>query len=164
MRNSKTPVTCRGLLFLMKIEDEIKQSKFIDAYQKAGINLIYTTNWLLGKQLDFFKSFGITPSQFNILRILKGQYPKSISATEIKSRMLDRNSDVSRMVERLISKNLISKKICPIDKRASDILITQEGLDLLKAIDKHQHQLDRILSLTADEATLLSDLLDKIRG
>ncbi|MBL7858560.1 MAG: MarR family transcriptional regulator [Cyclobacteriaceae bacterium] len=148
----------------MKIEEEIKQSKFIDPFQKAGINLIYTTNWLLGKQQAFFKPFGITPQQFNILRILKGQHPKSISATEVKSRMLDRNSDVSRMVDRLVAKKLISKSVCPSDKRASDILITQDGLELLKTIDKHQNQLDHFLDLTENEAILISDLLDKSRG
>ena len=148
---------------MKRIEDEISQKKFTSAHQKAVVNLIYTSNWLQNKQQEFFKSFGITGQQFNILRILKGQFPKSISGTEIKSRMLDRNSDVSRLLDRLASKNLISKKTCPNDKRASDVLITGEGLALLNEISKSQKQ-DHVLSLTDDEAEKLSDLLDKARS
>ena len=86
----------------MKIEDEIKQQRFVSANQKAVINLLYTTNWLLAKQKDVFKSYNVTLQQFNIMRILRGQHPKSISATEIKARMLDKNSDVSRLLDRMI--------------------------------------------------------------
>lgn len=149
---------------MMKIEEEIKQPKFRSGHQKALINLLYTASWLQGKQQDFFKPFKITAQQFNILRILKGQHPKSISGTEIKSRMLDKNSDVSRLLDRLVAKNLISKKICPNDKRATDINITDQGLDLLRDLDKFQTQLDEVMSLTEEEATQLSNLLDKSRG
>lgn len=148
----------------MKIEEEIKQQKFKSAHQKALLNLLYTASWLQGKQQDFFKPYKITAQQFNILRILKGQHPKSISGTEIKSRMLDRNSDVSRLLDRLVSKNLISKKTCPNDKRATDVNITESGLELLKNLDKFQNQMDGVLSLTEDEALQLSQLLDKGRG
>jgi DNA-binding MarR family transcriptional regulator len=147
---------------MKRIEDEIKQKKFTSVHQKALLNLIYTSNWLQAKQQEFFKSFGITGQQFNILRILKGQYPKSISGTEIKSRMLDRNSDVSRLLDRLASKKLITKKTCPNDKRASDVLITKEGLTLLDEVSKSDNH-DRVLSLTDSEAEILSELLDKAR-
>ena len=146
-----------------RIEDEIQQKKFRTPHQKAVVNLIYTTNWLEHRQQTYFKTFGITGQQFNILRILKGQHPKSISATEIKSRMLDRNSDVSRILDRLALKDLILKRTCPDDKRASDIFITDQGLDLLKLIEKDEDRINPINSLTADEALLLSDLLDKCR-
>jgi DNA-binding MarR family transcriptional regulator len=147
----------------MKIEEAIQQKKFKSPYQKAVINLIYTSNWLQNKHLSFFKNFGITGQQFNILRILKGSSPKSISATEIKSRLLDQNSDVSRLLNRLESKNLITKKTCPNDKRATDIFITASGLDLLNSIDKEK-DIDRVLELSQEEASMLSDLLDKARG
>lgn len=150
--------------FIMKIEEEIKQQKFKSGHQKALINLLYTASWLQGRQQDFFKPFKITAQQFNILRILKGQHPKSISATEIKSRMLDKNSDVSRLLDRLVAKNLISKKTCPNDKRATDVNITEPGLDLLKTLDKYQTQIDGVLSLSEEEALQLSQLLDKCRG
>lgn len=148
----------------MKIEDEIIQPKFRNAQQKAIINLIFTSNWLTSKQQDFLKPFGITAQQFNILRILRGQQSKSISATAIKARMLDKNSDVSRLLDRLAAKDLIEKKNSPTDRRASDVLITQKGLNILEAIDKKQQEADSILSLTDDEATQLSNLLDKSRG
>src|SRR5262245_14512065 len=109
----------------MKIEDEIKQKKFISAHQKAVINLVYTVNWMQDQHQKLFKSFNITSQQFNILRILKGQHPNSTSATEIKSRMLDRNSDVSRLLDRLVTKNVIVKKACPTDKRAFDVNLTE---------------------------------------
>lgn len=148
----------------MKIEDEIKQKKFRNAHQKAVINLIYTSNWLQNKNHNFFKGYGITGQQYNILRILKGQFPQSISATEIKNRLLDQNSDVSRLLTRLERKQLITKTTCPNDKRASDVNITEIGLNLLEEIDKNQKDFDAVLSLTPEEAKLLSDLLDKSRG
>ena len=148
---------------IMKIEEEIKQSKFRNAQQKAIINLIYTTNWLSSKQQDFMKPYGITSQQFNILRILRGQHPKSISGTEIKSRMLDRNSDVSRLLDRLAVKDLITKNICPQDKRAVDVSITNEGMKLLQTIDKSAEEMDSLLDLTEEEATMFSNLLDKAR-
>ena len=148
---------------MKRIEDEIRQSKFSSIHQKAVVNLIFTANWLQNEQKDFFKAFGITGQQFNILRILKGQHPKSISATEIKSRMLDRNSDVSRLLDRLAAKNLITRSVCPNDKRASDVTITDEGLTLLAKVSKVAKQ-DQILALTDEEAAQLSDLLDKARA
>jgi DNA-binding MarR family transcriptional regulator len=148
---------------MKRIEDEIQQKKFTSIHQKVVVNLIYTANWLQNKQQEFFKPFGITGQQFNILRILKGHFPNTISGTEIKGRMLDRNSDVSRLLDRLAAKNLLTKTTCPNDKRASDVLITKQGLALLEELDKTQKQ-DKVLSLTADEANLLSDLLDKSRN
>jgi len=143
----------------VKIEEEIKQQKFLSGHQKALINLLYTASWLQGRQQDFFKPFGITAQQFNILRILKGQHPKSISATEIKARMLDRNSDVSRLLDRLVAKALISKKACPNDKRATDVNITDTGLQLLSNLDQHQREIDGVLALSEEEALQLSTLL-----
>jgi DNA-binding MarR family transcriptional regulator len=148
----------------MKIEDEIKQGKFKSSHQKAVINLIFTANWLQGQQQQFFKGHGLTNQQFNILRILKGQHPKTTSATEIKSRMLDKNSDVSRLLDRLSAKGLIQKQTCPKDKRASDILIAEAGLNMLTELDKKQKLIDTVLKLSEKEAEELSNLLDKGRG
>jgi DNA-binding MarR family transcriptional regulator len=148
----------------MKIEEEIKQTKFFSAHQKAVLNLLFTASWLQAKHQQFFKAYGITSHQFNILRILKGQHPKSLSAKEIKSRMLDQNSDVSRLLSRLLDKKLIQKKTCPADKRAADVFITHKGIALLEQINKFQTSLDAILQLTDTEADALSHLLDKSRG
>lgn len=148
----------------MKIEDEIKQQRFVSPHQKAVVNLLYTTNWLLAKQKDIFKSHNITLQQFNIMRILRGQHPKSISATEIKARMLDKNSDVSRLLDRMIAKGLVTKRTSISDKRAADVNLTDDGLSLLADMDKVQQKLDNILVLSEADALQLSDLLDKCRG
>ncbi len=148
----------------MKIEEEIKQEKFSSQHQKALINLIYTSNWLASRHQNLFKPHNLTLQQYNILRILKGQHPKSISATEIKIRMLDKNSDVSRLLDRLVAKKLIIKKVCPNDKRAADVNITDDGIVVLKLIEKQHSDKDQFLSLSESEAKQLSDLLDKSRG
>ncbi len=149
----------------MTIEEAIKQPKFKNAYQKVVINLLYTANWLQAAQQDFFKTFGITSSQFNMLRILRGQHPIKISGAEIKSRMLDKNSDIPRLLERLVKKKLISKVPCSNDKRAADILITRQGLEVLSKIDPHIDDSEKThIQLSKDEAFLLSNLLDKCRG
>ena len=148
----------------MKLEEEIRQSRFSSPHQKALINLIFTSNWIINQQHEFFKPFGITPQQFNILRILKGSSPKGISGTEIKSRMLDKNSDISRLLDRLSNKGLIERKVCPADKRASDIFITTEGLSLLSKLQPCQKDVDQMLRLSEEEAKLLSNLLDRARG
>lgn len=154
-----------GAFFIMKIEDEIQQSrKFETAHEKAVVNILYTANRIENLQQDFFKQFGITGQQYNILRILKGQHPESISGTEIKSRMLDKNSDVSRLLDRLATKNLVLKKACSSDKRATDVTITSQGIALLTQILKKQKVNPPLLFLSEQEATQLSDLLDKSRG
>jgi DNA-binding MarR family transcriptional regulator len=150
----------------MKIEDEIKQPRFRDIYQKVAVNILFTSNWLMGRQQDFFKPFSITTQQFNILRILRGQHPNAISGVEIKARMLDRNSDISRLLDRLLKKDLISKSQSENDKRAANVSITPKGLDLLQSIDQKFVEAERghFNGLSEAEAAQLSQLLDKARG
>ncbi|MEZ4947674.1 MAG: MarR family winged helix-turn-helix transcriptional regulator [Cyclobacteriaceae bacterium] len=149
----------------MNIKEEIKQSRFRNIYQEVAINILYTSGWLANQHKDFFSQFGITSQQFNILSILRGQYPKQISGSEIKSRMMDKNSDVSRLLDRLLLKGLIMKSQSPEDKRAANIEITTQGLALLKASDAQVSAMDNILNnLTESEAEQLSRLLDKLRG
>ena len=149
----------------MRIEEEIKQKKFRNEYQRATINLLYSSSWLLKRHRDFFVRFSITEQQYNVLRILKGQFPGAITTSEIKKRMLDMNSDSSRIVDRLALKELVSKRICKSDKRLVDVQISEKGLDLLRQIDQYSEELDRIVSnLTLDEARELNHLLDKMRN
>ncbi|HEY5691183.1 MAG TPA: MarR family transcriptional regulator [Cyclobacteriaceae bacterium] len=150
---------------IMNIKEEIQQSRFRNNYQMAAINLIYTSGWLANKHKEFFNKFGITVQQFNILSILRGQFPNKISGAEIKNRMMDKNSDVSRLLDRLIIKDLVSKSKSPNDKRAADVVITKNGLNLLSTIDAKIKALDNIIShLTEVEAEQLSALLDRLRG
>ncbi len=149
----------------MNIEEEIKQTKFRNVQQKTILNILFTSNWIQNKQKEFFEPYGITGQQYNILRILRGQHPNQISGAEIKNRMLDKNSDVSRLLDRLIGKNLVIKSQCPKDKRASDISISDSGLSLLLKLDAAMDLLDgQLMSLSPEDASQLSSLLDKSRG
>ncbi len=149
----------------MTLEEEIKQSKFRNEFQKLAINLIYTYGWVAKKHSVIMKDFDITPAQFNILRILRGQYPNPASVNLLKERMLDKMSDASRLVDRLIKKKLVDRNVCPEDRRKVNVIITQAGLDLLKQIDTLDNQFDNIFkNLTEKEAKKLNELLDKLRG
>ncbi len=149
----------------MKIEEEIHQKKFRNEYQKAGINLIYTHNWLSTKQKNFFSRYEITPQQFNVLRFFRGQHPGSISTSAIRERMLDRSSDASRIVDRIHKLGLVNKNPCPADKRLVDVTISDKGLQLLEKIDTVIEELDKSVgNLSPAEAEELNRLLDKIRS
>jgi len=149
----------------MKLEDEIKQDKFHSQYHKLMINLLFTGNWVYYHNKKFLKRYGISPEQFNVLRILRGQYPKPSSINLLNERMLDRMSNVSRLVEKLRIKNLLKRSECPKDRRQVDILITEEGLALLKQLDTDIKQLEEMFkTISEGEAATLNALLDKLRG
>src|SRR5687767_10498909 len=148
----------------MGIEKDIQQAKFRNVYQKAGINLIYTIGWVKERTRPIFDEEDITPRQFNILRILRGSHPQPLSTLQIRERMLEKMSDTSRIVDRLISKGLVKKITCKTDRRLVDVVITDKGKKLLERLDAKQDELDAALkSLTEEEAATLSNLLDKIR-
>jgi len=149
----------------MGIDKDIQQSKFRNVYQKAGINLIYTLGWVRDRTRPIFDAEDITPQQFNILRILRGSYPQPLSTLKIREKMLEKMSDTSRIVDRLIAKGLVKKVICKTDRRLVDVIITEKGKKLLERLDAREDDLDAALSnLSEKEAALLSDLLDKIRS
>lgn len=147
----------------MKLEEEIK-SKFRNDYHKALVNLYYTNNVIGDEFHKMLRKNNLTAAQFNVLRILKGQVPKAVSIGLIKERMLDKNSDTSRIIDRLYKKKLIDRKENKFDRRLKDVLITKKGLELLNKISVYEEQQDEILSnLSAKEVKLLNALLDKIR-
>jgi DNA-binding MarR family transcriptional regulator len=149
----------------LKLEQEIHQKKFKSREQKLAINLMYSSNWLNSHFHSLFSNADITLQQFNVLRILRGQYPKTCNVKLVKERMLDRMSDASRIIDKLYKKGLLSRQECPNDRRNVAILITQEGLELLKQLDEIDDKAaDLFNTLTADEINLLNDLLDKMRG
>ncbi|MFC5272093.1 MarR family winged helix-turn-helix transcriptional regulator [Adhaeribacter terreus] len=148
----------------MKIEDEIQQKSFKSEGHKAQINILYTANFLSVKQTAVFKPFGITLPQFNVLRILRGQHPKPATVNLLMERMLDKTSNVSRIMDKLEAKGLATRKQCPNDRRSVDILITDAGLELLKKMDvAMEKQQIGLQNLTEQEAQELNRLLDKIR-
>ncbi|CAN5777531.1 MarR family transcriptional regulator [soil metagenome] len=148
----------------MGIEEDISQSKFRNDYQKGVINFIYTYNWMNEKMKVIFDREEITSQQFNILRILRGA-GKPLSTLQIRQRMLDKMSDTSRIVDRLILKGLTKKTVCPEDKRLVDVSITDKGKKLLEKMDGYQDDMDAVFgNLNAAEANTLNVLLDKIRS
>lgn len=149
----------------MGIDQDILQSKFRNEYQKAGVNLLYTYGWLMERTKEIFAYEDITPQQFNILRILRGSFPQPLSTLQIRERMLDKMSDTSRIVDRLITKGLVKKGTCKTDRRLVDVTITDKGKKMLERLDKRQDELDNIIgNLSEKEAAILSELLDKIRS
>ena len=149
----------------MKLEDEINQKSFKSPQQKLGINLLFTVNWLNDKYSSFFKETGITVQQYNVLRILRGQYPNYCNLKLVKERMLDKMSDVSRIVDKLVAKDLIVRNACPDDRRQVNILITEKGLNLLKSLDFIDDETKKLFgNLSNKQVEILNDLLDELRN
>lgn len=149
---------------MSNIEKLISQKTFTSEYNKGLIGLIFVGNWIVSRHQHFFKKFDITMQQYNILRILRGQYPKAANINTLKERMLDKMSDVSRLVERLRKAGLVERKSSEIDRRAVDVQITAKGLSLLEIVDKDLPDLEDSLklSLSEEEITTLNTLLDKV--
>ena len=147
----------------MSIENDINQRNFKSEYQKAIVNLVYTYNWTTAQLKNIFDYENLTMQQFNILRILRGSN-KPLSTLQIRERMLDKMSDTSRIVDRLIIKELVKKNTCKADKRLVDVTITNKGKDVLAKLDNHETTMENIIqSLTESEAKMLNTLLDKMR-
>lgn len=149
----------------MSLEEEIKQKEFKNPSQRMMINLIYTGNWinsLIGKTL---KPYGISLQQYNVLRILKGQYPNPTTVLSITERMLDKMSNASRLVDKLLEKGYVERTPCEADRRKVDIIITEKGLELLNELDDVILEIENKLSedLSAQELEMINMILDKVR-
>ena len=148
----------------MGIEKDIQQTNFRNEYQKLGINLLYTANWLNENVGKFLEQEEITQQQYNILRILRGS-EVPLSTLQIRERMLDKMSDTSRIVDRLIVKELVAKSTCPTDKRLVDITLTDKGHALVEKLDQLNDQIDGLLKgVTENEAKTINEILDKLRS
>jgi DNA-binding MarR family transcriptional regulator len=148
----------------MGFEEDIKQTKKISDYQKGLANLVLTYNHVVTQLEAFIGEYDLTLPQFNILRILRGQYPAPSTNNLIKERIIHRNSDVTRIIDRLISKGLVDRSGCCDDRRKVDILISQEGMRILNEIDNRIEAVERLLSgLDQKEIVVFNSLLDKIR-
>src|SRR5215204_4089800 len=147
----------------MSIDKDIHQTVFKSEYQRAIINLIFTYNWTTERLKVIFDKEDLTMQQFNILRILRGS-DRPLSTLQIRERMLDKMSDTSRIVDRLLIKGLVKKITCPADKRLVDVTITEKGQKLLKKIDTQADYIAEIMgNLSEKEAESLTVLLDKLR-
>jgi DNA-binding MarR family transcriptional regulator len=147
----------------MGIEKDIQQTNFRNEFQKMSINIIYTANWLNEKMGQILATEDITQQQYNILRILRGS-DAPLSTLKIRERMLDKMSDTSRIVDRLIVKGLVEKTACIKDKRLVDITISKKGLQLLEKLDSLNEHIDSILNgVSEKEAQAMNQILDKLR-
>jgi DNA-binding MarR family transcriptional regulator len=148
----------------MKLEVEIKQSKFKDEYHKLGVNIIYTSNWIEAQRTRHLKDFDLSLEQFNILRILRGQFPNPVTINILIERMLNKTSNASRLVEKLRRKSFVERKINKEDRRACDVIITKKGLALLKVLDETEKEwVKSFLHLSENEVKKVNNLLDKLR-
>jgi DNA-binding MarR family transcriptional regulator len=147
----------------MGIEKDIQQSNFRNEFQKMGINLLFTANWLNERIGKILANEDITQQQYNILRILRGS-EKPLSTLQIRERMLDKMSDTSRIVDRLVVKELVEKNSCKFDKRLVDVTLSKKGSQLLEKLDQYNDQIDALLKGVSDkEAATLNNILDKLR-
>lgn len=147
----------------MGIEKDINQRSFKSEYQKGVINIIYTHNWIKEKLQEIFDKEDLTSQQFNILRILRGS-ETPLSTLQIRERMLDKMSDTSRIVDRLVLKDLAKKVTSKTDKRLVDVSISDKGKKLLHKMDAFESDIEKLLqNLSVTEAETLNKLLDKIR-
>ena len=152
------------IVSIMPIEHDIKQEKFNSDYQKASINILYTGSWLYNINAGYLKKFGITPEQFNVLRILRGSFPKPMMLAEITERMIDKSSNCTRLVEKLKQKGLVNRVTCENNRRQVDISITDKGQQLLKKIDLGQPAwMETMGKISKTEAKELNRILDKLR-
>jgi MarR family 2-MHQ and catechol resistance regulon transcriptional repressor len=136
-------------------------SKFDNNRVKAMLNIIYTANWITSSQNEFFKAYGISPQQYNILRILKGA-GEPLNVQTIKNRMLERSPNATRLMDKLCTKSYIERLPSAHDRRVVKIAITEQGKDLLESIPKNLNK-ELLKNLNEEEAEQLSNLLDKMR-
>jgi DNA-binding MarR family transcriptional regulator len=149
---------------IMTLEAEIKQEHFPSEHQKAAINILVTGSWLYNHNATFLKQYGLTPEQFNVLRILRGAHPRPIMLLDITGRMIDKSSNCTRLVEKLRQKGLVKREICETNRRKVDVSITVKGLHVLKRIDSDQTNWVKMEKLSKAEAVQLNKILDKLRS
>jgi DNA-binding MarR family transcriptional regulator len=150
---------------VMGISEDLKQSKFTTPTSKAIVNIIYTGNWMMQQQHDLLKPFGLTAQQYNVLRILRGQQNNPMTVLGITERMMDKMSNASRLVDKLLEKKLVLRRECPHDRRAVDVIILPAGLALLAEIDQVQLAWEKnFASISSDKLEQINEVLDEIRN
>lgn len=150
----------------MKIEEEIKSTVELSLAKKVILNLSFTRNIVGDKFLEIIKPYDLSGEQYNVLRILRGQKGKPANMSVIQERMISKNSNTTRLVDKLVIKDLVIRKICPSNKRKMEITITGKGLNMLKTLDplviEHENRLAS--NLTSEELEQLNNLLEKYRN
>lgn len=149
----------------MGLEKEVSYHRFRNEYEKILVNIYYTNSWLSEKYQEILKEYNLTAQQFNVLKILFSNYPKPIMISDIKEQMLDKNSDMTRIVERLLKKNLIARRRDQSNRRKVIVKLNVIGYHLIEKMNKEVQVFEKLVNhLTPKEATELNKLLDKIRS
>ncbi len=149
----------------MKLEQAIQSSKFKNEIHKAGLNILYTAWWLKTATSRKLKDFGLTHEQYNVLRILKGKYPEQMCVRDIAGRMIEKNSNVPRIIDRLEIKKLVKRTDSSEDKRETVVTITSAGINILESATKKVDIIfDSVITVSNKEASALNTLLEKIRA
>ena len=148
----------------MKLEEAIKSSKFRNEVHKAGLNILYTAWWLKTNMSKELKEYGLTHEQYNVLRILKGKHPEQICVKEIACRMIEKNSNVPRIIDRLEAKKLVKRASSDSDRRETVIVLTPAGINILQhSTERINRLMDKIILIDEQRAAELNQLLEEIR-
>lgn len=150
----------------MSIENDIKSTIKLDEMTKTVINLLYTNNWIKEKSMPLFKDYQLSSEQYNVLRILRGQKGNPVNMSTIQERMLNKMSNTTRLIDKLIAKGLVTRQICPSNRRKIEICITNKGLSILKELDPivENNNINITNNLNTSELKSLNTLLDKLRS
>lgn len=149
----------------MKLEQALQSTKFKSQVHKAGLNILYTAWWMKTLMSKSLKDFGLTHEQYNVLRILKGKYPEQMCVREIACRMIEKSSNVPRIIDRLEIKKLVKRSTSTFDKRETVITLTQSGIAILEASTTSvEAGIDSMTVVNEKEAALLNELLEKMRS
>lgn len=150
----------------MRIEEIIKPNSPMAMEKKTLLNVMYTQNVISEKFNEILKPFDLSPEQFNVLRILRGQKGKPAHMCMIQERMIAKTSNTTRLVDKLLLKELVLREVCPINRRKMEITITEKGLELLLQLDPlvEAHERSFSQNLTVEELELLNELLEKFRN
>jgi DNA-binding MarR family transcriptional regulator len=150
---------------IVKLEQAIQSSKFKSEVHKATLNILYTAWWLKTIMSNELKEFGLTHEQYNVLRILKGKYPEQMCVKDIGCRMIEKSSNVPRIIDRLVIKKLVKRADSPYDKRETVISLTQSGITILMATTEKINQLmETNVVMKSNDAAMINELLEKLRG
>lgn len=150
---------------IVKLEQAIQSSKFKNEVHKATLNILYTAWWLKTIMSNELKEFGLTHEQYNVLRILKGKHPEQICVKDISCRMIEKSSNVPRIIDRLVIKKLVKRADSPFDKRETVISLTQSGITILElTTEKINALMETTVIMKSQDAAQINMLLEKLRG
>ena len=163
--NCYTFVSTNFVVTNMKIEEVVKSNVVLGLSQKAVLNIIYTQNNINERFIEVLKPYDLSNEQYNVLRILRGQKGNPANMCVIQERMLAKTSNTTRLVDKLLLKELVTRKVCKENRRKIEVLITEKGLAILKELDPkvNDYENNFVANLTTNELNQLNELLEKIR-